>query len=34
MKVHNWIRKDGDPEPGLGIIERRIIPEGEYKDVA
>ena len=34
VKVGKWIKKDGDPEPQLDIIKRRVMPDGEYKDAA
>ena len=34
VKVRKWIKKDGDPEPQLEVIKRRVMPDGEYKDAA
>ncbi|KAI2607977.1 hypothetical protein GGR54DRAFT_390625 [Hypoxylon sp. NC1633] len=31
-KVLRWIKKEGDPEPELDTIERRVMPDGRYKD--
>ena len=34
MEVRKWIKKDGDPEPRLDTIRRRVMPDGKYEDAA
>ena len=34
MEVRKWIKKDDDPEPGLGTIRRRVMPDGKHEDAA
>ena len=34
MKVGKWIKKEGDPEPQLDVIKRRVMPDGEYENAA
>ena len=32
--MRKWIKKDGDPEPRLDTIKRRVMPDGRYEDAA
>lgn len=34
VEVRKWIKKDGDPEPRLDTIRRRVMPDGRYEDAA
>lgn len=34
VEVQKWIKKDGDPEPQIGTIKRRVMPDGNYEDAA
>ena len=34
VEVRKWIKKEGDPEPQIETIKRRVMPDGNYEDAA